>query len=117
MGILSQISELSRKRRRAMRARSRSKNRGQGQQDGELTEYRGPESYEQQSPEGRGGQSGMFNQTDYPPRRIGGAEVPAEDDGQLVTLEDRLSTAPPGAEGEPNEQQNETTGQRAPVRI
>jgi hypothetical protein len=94
MGILQQISELSRKRRRATRARVRSKVPQHDQQDAELTEYRGRESYEQQTPEGRGGQSGMFNQADYPPRRIGGAEAPAEDDGQLVTLEDRPPTAP-----------------------
>jgi hypothetical protein len=66
--------------------------------EGELCEYRGRESYEQQTPEGRGGQSGMFNQTDYPPRQIGRAEEPAEDDGHLVTVQDRLPTPPPDEE-------------------
>lgn len=95
MGNLHQISELSRKRRRGVRARSRSKSREHGKQDGELTEYRGRESYEQQSPEGRGGQSGMFDQPDYPPRQLAGAEEPAQDDGQLVTAEDRMPSTPP----------------------
>jgi hypothetical protein len=95
MGILFQISELSRKRRRAMRARIRSKDRAHEQPDGELTEYRGRESYEQQSPDGRGGQSGMFDQPDYPPRQLAGGEEPTRDDGQLVTPEDRLPSAPP----------------------
>lgn len=78
-----------------MRARIRSKSRGHEQADGELTEYRGRESYEQQSPEGRGGQSGMFDQPDYPPRQLAGGEEPGEDDGQLVTQEDRLPSTPP----------------------
>jgi|GEM_PF-4707486 len=94
MGILFQISELSRKRRRAVRARIRSKIRAV-QPEGELTEYRGRESYEQQSSDGRGGQSGMFDQPDYPPRQLAGGEEPTQDDGQLVTLEDRLPSIPP----------------------
>jgi len=95
MGNLLQISELSRKRRRAMRARNRSKNREHEQQDGQITEYRGRESYEQQSPDGRGGQSGMFDQPDYPPRQLAGGEEPKKDDGQLVTPEDRMPSIPP----------------------
>ena len=63
----------------------------QGLEDAELTEYRGRESYEQQTSEGRGGQSGMFDQRDYPPRTSVPGEPPPEDDGQLVPPADRLS--------------------------
>jgi hypothetical protein len=51
-------------------------------------EYRGRESYEQQSADGRGGQSGIFDQHDYPPRNSAPGD-PAADDGQLVAPEDR----------------------------
>lgn len=114
MGILLQSGELSR-RRRAIRARKRSKNREGDQRDSELTEYRGRESYEQQSPEGRGGQSGMFDQPDYPPRQLARGEEPAQDDGQLVTVDDRLPSSPPDAD---NEQSTKQPGQRhlRPVR-
>ena len=75
-----------------MRARTRSKIR---EQDAAQTEYRGRESYEQQSADGRGGQSDMFDQPDYPPRQLAKGEEPKEDDGQLVTPEDRLPSIPP----------------------
>jgi hypothetical protein len=90
------MGELSRRRRRAMRARLRSKAKAHDQTDGAISEYRGRESYEQHSPEGRGGQSGMFDQPDYPPRQLAAGELlPSQDDGQLVTPEDRLSSTPP----------------------
>lgn len=90
-------TELPRRRRRAIRARVRSGVREsdlqeQGLDHGVLVEYRGRESYEQQSSEGRGGQSGMFDQRDYPPRTSVQGEAPPEDDGQLVPPQDqRLS--------------------------
>jgi hypothetical protein len=37
----------------------------------------------------------MFDQPDYPPRQLAGGEEPTRDDGQLVTPEDRLPSAPP----------------------
>jgi len=37
----------------------------------------------------------MFDQPDYPPRQLAGGEEPTQDDGQLVTLEDRLPSIPP----------------------
>lgn len=112
MGNLLQISELSRKRRLAIRARSRTKQRGRSQ--GALDEYRGRESYEQQSPEGRGGQSGMFDQTDYPPRQQTHGDEPAKDDGQLLTPEDHMPSTPP-AGPEDVEDEAPTTKARRPT--
>lgn len=79
-----QTSELSRGlRRRRVRVRSR-----QQGENLDVTEYRGRESYEQQSPEGRGGQSGIFDQHDYPPRESIPGEPPRDDDGHLAPAED-----------------------------
>src|ERR1700712_5363429 len=83
-----QTSELSRGlRRRRVRARSKYPERLQGE-DLDVTEYRGRESYEQQSADGRGGQSGVFDQHDYPPRESVPGESPRADDGHLAPAED-----------------------------
>lgn len=83
-----QTSELSRGLRRR-RVRTRSKYPEREQSDNvDVTEYRGRESYEQQTAEGRGGQSGIFDQPDYPPRHSIPGEPPRDDDGHLAPTHD-----------------------------
>ena len=98
-----QTSELSRGlRRRRVRTRSKYPERDHSE-NVDVTEYRGRESYEQQTAEGRGGQSGIFDQPDYPPRNSVPGEPPRDDDGHLAPTQQVDDVeAKPDASGRPS---------------